>query len=63
MGWAARRRSSTGAAAAGDLAANTIVVRHPAAAEPDFEKILPGKFNSFREYPHLAARLRQNVTP
>lgn len=47
----------------GDLAANTIVVRHPAAAEPDFEKILPGKFNSFREYPHLAARLRQNVTP
>ena len=47
----------------GDLAANTIVVRHPEAAEPDFEKILPGKYNSFREFPHLAARLRQNVTP
>lgn len=47
----------------GDLAANTIVVRHPEAIEPDFEKILPGKYNSFREHPHLAARLRQNVTP
>ena len=47
----------------GDLAANTIVVRHPAAAEPDFDKILPGKFNSFRGFPHLAARLRQNVSP
>jgi uncharacterized RDD family membrane protein YckC len=47
----------------GDLAANTIVVRHPEAVEPDFEKILPGKYNSFREHPHLAARLRQNVTP
>jgi hypothetical protein len=31
--------------------------------EPDFEKILPGKYNSFREHPHLAARLRQNVAP
>lgn len=47
----------------GDLAANTIVVRHPEAVEPDFERILPGKYNSFREHPHLAARLRQNVTP
>ena len=23
----------------------------------------PGKYNSFRGHPHLAARLRQNVTP
>ena len=47
----------------GDMAANTIVVRHPAVAEPDFDQILPGKFNSFREHPHLAARLRQNLSP
>lgn len=47
----------------GDLAANTIVVRHPLSAEPDFTSLMRGKFNSFRAAPHLAARLRQNVTP
>ena len=47
----------------GDLAANTIVVHHVEPMEPDFEKILPGKYNSFRELSHLAARLRQNVSP
>ena len=47
----------------GDLAANTIVVWSPALKQPDFEEILSGKFNSFREYPHLCARLRQNVSP
>ena len=47
----------------GDMAANTIVVRHPATVAPDFDQILPGKFNSLRAYPLLAARLRQRVSP
>lgn len=47
----------------GDLAANTIVIRHPRRTEPDLDQLLAGKFNSLREYPHLAARLRQRVSP
>jgi uncharacterized RDD family membrane protein YckC len=47
----------------GDIAANTIVVRNPRIAEPDLDQMLAGKFNSLRQFPHLVARLRQNVTP
>ena len=47
----------------GDLAANTVVIRLPRLSQPDLEQLLPGKFNSLRSYPHLAARLRQRVTP
>ena len=47
----------------GDLAANTIVVRHPALAEPDLDQLMAGKYNSFRDYPHLVARMRQCVSP
>jgi len=47
----------------GDLAANTLVIRHPRIAEPDLDQLLAGKFNSLRQYPHLAARLRQRVSP
>jgi len=47
----------------GDLAANTIVVRHPKIADPDLDQLLSGKYNSLRDYPHSAARLRQRVTP
>ena len=47
----------------GDFAANTIVVRHPKVVEPDLDQLLADKFNSFREHPHLAARLRQRVSP
>lgn len=47
----------------GDIAGRTIVVYHPPAAEPDLAQILAGKFNSLRETPHLAARLRQRVAP
>jgi uncharacterized RDD family membrane protein YckC len=47
----------------GDIAANTIVIRNPKSRQPDFEQITQGKYNSFREYPHLAARLRQRVSP
>src|SRR5262249_35543025 len=37
----------------GDLAANTVVIRNPRTFQPDLSQILSGKFNSFREYPHL----------
>jgi uncharacterized RDD family membrane protein YckC len=47
----------------GDIAANTIVIRNPRVAEPDLEKLLSHKYNSLRAHPHLAARLRQQVTP
>ncbi|HEX9880238.1 MAG TPA: RDD family protein [Candidatus Binatia bacterium] len=47
----------------GDLAANTIVVRHPVLSEPDLDQLMAGKYNSLREYPHLVARLRQCASP
>ena len=47
----------------GDFAANTIVVWAPYVSEPDLNQFLKGKYNSFRQYPHLEARLRQHVTP
>jgi hypothetical protein len=47
----------------GDVAANTIVTWNPRIAEPDLNQLLEGKYNSFHDYPHLEARLRQHVTP
>jgi len=47
----------------GDFAANTIVVWSPRIFQPDLNQLLQGKYNSFREYPHLEARLRQHITP
>src|SRR2546430_9794845 len=47
----------------GDLADNTIVIRSPRISEPDLDQLLAGKFNSLRQYPHLAARLRHRVSP
>ena len=47
----------------GDIAANTIVIRTPTITEPDLDQLLAGKFNSLRQHPHLAARLRQRVSP
>ena len=47
----------------GDFAANTIVVWNPRVDEPNLDQLLKGKFNSFRHYPHLEARLRQHVSP
>jgi uncharacterized RDD family membrane protein YckC len=47
----------------GDLAANTIVIRSPRLSQPDLDQLLAGKYNSLRQYPHLAARLRQQVSP
>jgi uncharacterized RDD family membrane protein YckC len=47
----------------GDLAANTVVIRSPRLSEPDLDQLLAGKYNSLRQFPHLAARLRQRVSP
>jgi len=47
----------------GDIVANTIVVWNPRVDEPDLDQLMEGKFNSFRRYPHLEARLRQQVSP
>lgn len=47
----------------GDLAANTIVVRDPELPAPDLAQVLAGKYNSFRDYPVLSARLRQRISP
>ncbi len=47
----------------GDLVAGTVVVYIPRHAEPDLEQLLGAKYNSLREHPHLAARLRQRVSP
>lgn len=47
----------------GDVAGNTIVVWTTSINEPDLDQLLPDKYNSFRDYPHLVGRLRQKVTP
>lgn len=47
----------------GDIAANTIVVRTPHVTEPDIEQVVAGLYNSLHQYPHLEARLRQQVGP
>ena len=47
----------------GDIAAGTVVVRTVKVVPPDVASVLEGKFNAFREFPHLEARLRQTVTP
>lgn len=47
----------------GDLAANTIVIRHARVAYPDAVGTLGSAYNSLLAYPHLAARLRSRVGP
>ena len=47
----------------GDFAANTVVIWTPRIEEPDLDQLLEGKYNSFRSYPHVEARLRQYVSP
>ena len=48
----------------GDLAANTIVVKSRRAVEPELGLILDAnRYNSLKAYPHLVARLRQQVAP
>jgi uncharacterized RDD family membrane protein YckC len=47
----------------GDLAAGTVVIRAPNLSRPDLDQLLGGKYNSLAETRHLAARLRQKVSP
>ena len=47
----------------GDLAAGTVVMRVPSMEEPSIAAAMGGKYNSFRDYPHVEARLRQHVSP
>ncbi len=47
----------------GDLAADTVVVRTAPVVEPDLAQLMAGKYNSLRDHPALAARLRQRISP
>jgi uncharacterized RDD family membrane protein YckC len=46
----------------GDMVAGTVVIRTPRVVLPNLAKARENKFNSFRQYPHMAARLRQKTT-
>jgi uncharacterized RDD family membrane protein YckC len=46
----------------GDMVAGTVVIRQPELKLPDLTDVLGNKYNSLRQYPHLAARLRQRTT-
>ncbi|MCK5845656.1 MAG: RDD family protein [Victivallales bacterium] len=45
----------------GDLAAQTVVVRSITTGLPDIATLISDKYNSFKDHPHIAARLRNNV--
>jgi uncharacterized RDD family membrane protein YckC len=47
----------------GDLVAGTAVIRVPALTEPDLSQLEAGRHNSLARERHLAARLRQKVSP
>jgi uncharacterized RDD family membrane protein YckC len=47
----------------GDIAARTVVTRLPPTTPPDLDHLLPEKFNSLRQHPHLVARARQRFSP
>ncbi len=47
----------------GDLAADTVVVRTEPPVAPDLTQLATGKYNTLRDHPVLAARLRQRVPP
>lgn len=47
----------------GDLAANTVVIRIPETVALNTQALKESKYNSFRDYPHLEARLRYSVKP
>ncbi len=47
----------------GDVAANTIVVWNHETFKLNLEQLMPDKYNSFHNYPHLEARLRQQTSP
>ena len=45
----------------GDLAADTVVVRAERPPAPDLTQLASGKYNTLRDHPVLAARLRQRI--
>jgi uncharacterized RDD family membrane protein YckC len=48
----------------GDLAANTIVIKSAKVKPPRLDQLFEeNRYNSLRDYPHLVARLRQQVSP
>ncbi|HXR97031.1 MAG TPA: RDD family protein [Terriglobales bacterium] len=47
----------------GDLVAGTVVASRDDAAVPNLTAWTAGKYNSFREYPLLALRVRESATP
>ena len=47
----------------GDLAADTVVVRAEKPSAPDLAQVEGGKYNTLRDHPVLAARLRQRISP
>lgn len=47
----------------GDIAAGTVVIRIPRWEPPDTSALPAVKYNSFRNHPHLEARLRQRIGP
>jgi uncharacterized RDD family membrane protein YckC len=49
----------------GDIAASTVVVRNVEVSLGDLSGVAAGgdKFNSFTQYPHIEARLRQRISP
>ncbi|MCX6604413.1 MAG: RDD family protein [Acidobacteria bacterium] len=56
--WLTRHRQRLG-----DLAAGTVVVRTQESLRADWSQLTRAKFNSLREHPALAARLRQRTAP
>jgi uncharacterized RDD family membrane protein YckC len=47
----------------GDIAAGTVVTRTRSGSLYKLDEIDSEKYNSFRDYPHMVARLRQRATP
>jgi hypothetical protein len=43
------------------LAAQTVVVRTVKTERPDIATLISDKYNSFKDYPHIAARLRNDL--
>lgn len=56
--WLTRHRQRLG-----DLAAGTVVIQTQPGLAPDWTQLSREKFNSLREHPVLAARLRQRTAP
>ncbi len=47
----------------GDIAADTIVIRHSSVSIPDIMQLNSGKYNIFRKFPKFEMRIRQKLQP